>query len=103
MRVDVNAILIIVAFVFGWPLGTILAAAMTMRRGRWLSLLGAAIGAALTALAVYGYATTIQVDALSYALGAFLATTTGAITGALVVSFLLSLMDRRSGRITRGA
>lgn len=100
---DVKLILIIVAFVFGWPLGTILAALMTVRRGRWLSLLGAAIGAALTAVAVFRYATTIQVDGLSYALGAFLATTTGAIAGALVVSFLLSLIDRRTGGITRGA
>jgi hypothetical protein len=100
--VDVNLILIIVAFVLALPLGTMLAALMTVRRGRWLALLGAAITAALTAAAVYHYAATIHVEALSYALGAFLAITSGAIAGALVVSFLLSLSDRRTGGASHG-
>jgi ABC-type Fe3+-siderophore transport system permease subunit len=100
--VDYKLILIIVAFVFGLPVGTILAAFIIPGRGRWLALLGAVIGAAATAAVVYWYATTIQVEGLSYALGAFSATTIGAMSGAMVVSFFLSLGERRARSVSPG-
>jgi hypothetical protein len=95
--VDLKVILIIIAFVFALPIGIVLSALIAPARVRWLSLLGAAVAAALTAGGVYLYASTIQVDGLSYGLGAFLAIAAGAIIGSLVVNFLASLGDRRPG------
>jgi ABC-type antimicrobial peptide transport system permease subunit len=93
--VDLKLVLIIIAFVGALIVGLPLGAAMSDRRGRLLSTLGAIVAAAATAAGVYAYATTISVDALSYALGAFGAITIGAIVGTLVVNFLLNLRERR--------
>jgi len=95
--VDLKAILIIIAFVFALPIGIVLSAFISPARVRWLSLLGAAVGAALTGGGVYLYVANMQVEGLSYGLGAFLAIASGAIVGALVVNFLASLGDRRPG------
>jgi hypothetical protein len=95
--VDIKLILIVIAFVLAIPVGTFLASLMSPRRARLLSLLGAVVAAALSAGAIYYFVRTISVDALSYGLGAFLAVTTGALIGALVVDFLVSLGNRRPG------
>ena len=91
---DLKLVLIIIAFVAALLAGLPLCAAMSDRRGRVLSMLSAIIFAAGTAAGVFAYATTISVDALSYALGAFGAITIGAIVGTLVVNFLFSLRER---------
>jgi ABC-type antimicrobial peptide transport system permease subunit len=88
-------VLIIIAFVFAVLTGIPLGAAMSVRRARVLGSLGGIIGAALSAAGVYAYATSISVDPLSYALGAFGAATVGAVVGTLIVNFLVSLRDRR--------
>jgi hypothetical protein len=92
---DFRLVLAIIALVFGVPVGSLLASFLMDSRGRWLELLGALVVAVVTAAAVYYYGTSMSVDGLSYALGAWLAITAGAIIGSLVVRFLLSLRDRR--------
>lgn len=94
---DLKVILVIIAFVFALPIGIVLSALISPSRVRWLSLLGAAVAAVLTGGGVYLYAAKMQVDGLSYGLGAFLAIAAGAIIGALVVNFVASLGDRRPG------
>jgi ABC-type antimicrobial peptide transport system permease subunit len=89
-------VLAIIAFIFAVLVGVPLGAAMSTRRARILGALGAVIGAALIAAGVFAYAMTISLDPLSYFLGCFLAATTGAVIGSLVVNFLFSLRDRRA-------
>ncbi len=96
---DVKLVLIIIAFVLALPIGEFLASLISLRRARLLACLGAALGAGLIAAAVYWFATQIQIDGLSYFLGAFFAITTGAVIGAMVANFLVGLGDRRSSGV----
>ncbi|HEX9056515.1 MAG TPA: hypothetical protein VF818_03200 [Ktedonobacterales bacterium] len=93
-------VLTIIAFVFALLIGIPLGTAMSMRSARLLSVLGALVFAALTAVGVLAYGTSINLDPLSYALGAFFAISVGTIIGTLIVNFLFGLRDRRpSGMI----
>jgi phosphate/sulfate permease len=92
---DIKVLLAIIACVFAIPVGLVLAALLAPRRSRIFSLLGAIIGAVVTAAGVWYYVRTQSVEGLSYALGAFLACAIGAVTGGLLVDFLFSLGDRR--------
>jgi hypothetical protein len=96
---DSKLIIAIIAFIFGLPAGMIGVALMAPARGRFFQFLGALVGAVAAGAGVFAYATTITVDNLSYAVGAFLAIVTGAIIGGLVVNFLLSLRGRRRDRV----
>jgi ABC-type antimicrobial peptide transport system permease subunit len=88
-------ILAIIAFVFALLVGIPLGGAMSEKRARILGALGGVVVAVLTGAGVFAYAVHINVDPLSYALGAFGAMTTGAFIGTLAANFLLSLRDRR--------
>jgi hypothetical protein len=93
-------VLAIIAFVFAVLVGIPLGGAMSERRARILGALGGLLGAGVTAAAIFAYAMSINVDPLSYALGCFLASTTGAIIGTLVVNFLFTLRDRRPSGVS---
>jgi hypothetical protein len=93
-------VLAIIAFVGAVLVGIPLGSAMSERRVRLLGALGGFIAAGLTAAGIFAYATTIQVDPLSYALGCFLASTIGAVIGTLIVNFLFSLRDRRPTNVS---
>lgn len=93
-------VLAIIAFVGAVLTGIPLGSAMSERRVRVLGALGGLIGAAATAGAVFAYAMQIQLDPLSYALGCYLASATGAVIGTLIVNFLFSLRDRRPSNVS---
>lgn len=88
-----NLILLIIAAVLSLPGGLFVSFLMSVPRAKVLSLLGAVIGTAVIAAAVYYYITTANpsIDGLSFALGAFFACSTGAFSGALLVNFLVGL------------
>jgi len=91
-----NLILLIIAAVLSLPGGLFVSFLMSVPRAKLLSLLGAVIGAAAVAAAIYYYITTAKpsIDGLSYALGAFFACSMGAFTGALLINFLVGLASR---------
>lgn len=91
-----NLILLIVVAVLSLPGGMAIAFLMSEPRAKWLSLLGAIIGAAAIGAAIYYYLTTARpsIDLLSYALGSFFACSMGAFAGALLVNFLVGLSAR---------
>jgi hypothetical protein len=93
--VDIKLVLIVIAFVLALPIGEFLASLVSLRRARLLAYLGAAVGAGLIAAGVYWFAKQIQIDGLTYFVGAFFAATTGAVIGAMVANFLVGLGDRR--------
>jgi Na+/proline symporter len=93
-------LLAIIAFIAAVLVGIPLGGAMSERRLRIPGALGGLVGAALTAAGVFALSTKIVLDPLSYALGSFLVSTTGAIIGTLVVNFLFSLRDRRPSGVS---
>lgn len=93
-------LLAIIAFVGAVLVGVPLGGAMSQRHVRILGALGGVIAAGLSAAGVFAYASSIEVEGLSYALGCFLASTTGAVIGTLVVNFLFSLRDRHPSNVS---
>jgi hypothetical protein len=101
--VDPELVVAIIALIFGLPTGLICFALMAARRGRFLQLLGALVGAVGVAAGAYAISRLITVDMLSYGLGAYFAIATGAVAGGLAVNFLLSLGRRRSASVPAGS
>ena len=93
--VDFRLVLIIIAYVFAVISGLVLAWLLALPRARLLSLLGAVVFAAIAGVGIYAFPTTISVDPLSYALGAYGGMAAGAAIGALLANFLVSLGRRR--------
>ena len=93
-----NLVLLIIATVLSLPGGLFMSFLMSEPRAKWLSLLGGILGAVVVAAGIYFFITqaNISVDALSYGLGCFFATSIGVFTGALLVNFLVGLSMRGS-------
>lgn len=89
-------ILLIIASVLALPGGLFTSFLMSEPRAKLLSLLGALIGTAAAAAAIwyYLYAAKPSIDLLSYTLGVFFAASMGAFAGALIVNFLVGLAGR---------
>ena len=92
-------VLIIIAYVFAVITGLVLAFLLALPRARFLSLLGAIVFAAIAGVAIYASATSISVEPLSYALGAYGGMSAGASIGALLANFLVSLARRGGSNI----
>jgi hypothetical protein len=94
--VNPNLILLIVAAVLSLPGGLFVSFLMSEPRAKWLSLIGAVIGAGATGAAIYYYITAANpsLDSLSFGLGSFFGCSMGAFTGALVINFLVGLSSR---------
>jgi len=94
--VDPNLILLIIAAVLSVPGGLFVSFLMSEPRAKWLSLLGAIIGVASAAAAIFYYitASSPSIDGLSFAIGTFFGCSTGAFAGALIVNFLVGLAGR---------
>lgn len=89
-------VLLIIAYVFAVITGLVLSMLLALPRARILSVLGAIVFAAIVGAGTYAYATSISVDPLSYALGAYGAMAAGAGIGSLLANFLVS-QGRRGG------